>query len=421
MNSGFGAASRFPLFGYLGATLTRVQMSRKSVLIIGTGHLAYRIRKLARDRDCEIVHVASDALRSHAGDTSVFDAIAHGIQGVDLHALAMTFLVDDHDERNFELLIALVSIESTLPIVASFFNENIAPHLQAAHPNVRIMNPAKIAAPTFVAALDTPVTHTLRYVPAPIDQERLAPRSDNLIPRLMTGFGALVAVAVAYFHMRMQLSWLDALYFVVVTVATVGYGDITLKDASPVTKVAGIALILASTVFIWMIFSLTVDNIIKRRVQLALGRKRYGCRDHVILCGLGRLGSFIAEGLLARGEHVLVVERNEDAPAVAHLRALGADVYIGVAAAARARRRGRHAREGALLRDERRLRQPRGRTQRPLVRAGPEAGAPHLRRVDVRARQGTPGHPPHVQHDRDRRRAVLRRDAVAVTQFIPAS
>ena len=329
MNSGFGAASRFPLFGYLGATLTRVQMSRKSVLIIGTGHLAYRIRKLARDRDCEIVHVASDALRSHAGDTSVFDAIAHGIQGVDLHALAMTFLVDDHDERNFELLIALVSIESTLPIVASFFNENIAPHLQAAHPNVRIMNPAKIAAPTFVAALDTPVTHTLRYVPAPIDQERLAPRSDNLIPRLMTGFGALVAVAVAYFHMRMQLSWLDALYFVVVTVATVGYGDITLKDASPVTKVAGIALILASTVFIWMIFSLTVDNIIKRRVQLALGRKRYGCRDHVILCGLGRLGSFIAEGLLARGEHVLVVERNEDAPAVAHLRALGADVYIG--------------------------------------------------------------------------------------------
>ena len=208
-------------------------MPRKSVLIIGTGHLAYRVRKLARDRSYEIVQVTSEALRSHTGDTSVFDAIAHGIHGIDLRALAMTFLVDDHDERNFELLIALVSIESTLPIVASFFNENIAPHLQAAHPNVRILNPAKLAAPTFVAAMDTPVTHTLRYVPAPIDKERLARRPDNLIPSLMAAFGTLIALAVAYFHVRLQLSWLDALYFVVVTVATVGYGDITLLNAPP--------------------------------------------------------------------------------------------------------------------------------------------------------------------------------------------
>ena len=44
---------------------------------------------------------------------------------------------------------------------------------------MRILNQAKIAAPTFVAAMDTPVTHTLRYAPAPIDKKRLAPRSDN--------------------------------------------------------------------------------------------------------------------------------------------------------------------------------------------------------------------------------------------------
>ena len=91
----------------------------------------------------------------------------------------------------------------------------------------------------------------------------------------------------------------------------------------------GIGLILASTCFIWMIFSLTVDRIIKRRVQLALGRREYATRGHVIVCGLGRLGFFIAEGLIARGEHVLVVERNEDSSTIEHFRSLGADVYVG--------------------------------------------------------------------------------------------
>ena len=61
---------------------------------------------------------------------------------------------------------------------------------------------------------------------------------------------------VAYFHLADGLSWLDALYFVVVTTATVGYGDINLLNASALSKFVGIALILSSTCFIWMIFSL---------------------------------------------------------------------------------------------------------------------------------------------------------------------
>ena len=113
------------------------------------------------------------------------------------------------------------------------------------------------------------------------------------------------------------------------TVATVGYGDITLLNASAATKLVGIGLILTSTCFIWMIFSLTVDNIIKRRVQLALGRKRYSLSGHVILCGLGRLGFFIAEGLLKQGEKLLIVEKNENSPTIEYFRSRGADVYIG--------------------------------------------------------------------------------------------
>ncbi len=304
-------------------------MTAKAVLIVGSGHLAYRIRKLALAHGCEVNHLGPDVFRSPDSDEPVYDIIARTLHDLDLTPLATVFLVDDDDEHNLQLLIALISLQRDLRIVASLFNENIAPHLQAAHPNIRILNPARIAAPAFIDALNTPLTHAMRYVPAKIHDPPAPARSDNLVKALVGAFLTLIAAATTWFSIAEDLSWLDALYFVVVTVATVGYGDINLRDSAASSKVVGIGLILGSTIFIWMIFSLTVDRIIKQRVQYALGRKKYGKKGHVILCGLGRLGFFVAEGLLERGENLLIVEKNEDSSTIHYFRSRGVDVYIG--------------------------------------------------------------------------------------------
>lgn len=303
--------------------------AQKPHLVIGAGHLAHRIRNLAGTRGRGVIQCCHADLRAKDAEASPFDAITGALRLMDLSAVSTVYLVDDRDEYNLELLIALISLNKSLPIVASLYNENIAPHLQAANPNVRILNPAKLAAPAFVDALTTPLAHSLRYVPARIPPEPKSPHSDNLITRLVSAFAVVLTVAVVYFHFAEKLSWLNSAYFVIVTVATVGYGDITLLNAGAMSKLAGIALILSSTAFIWMIFSLTVDTIIKRRVQLSLGRRNYPGKGHVILCGLGRLGYFVGEGLLAKGERLLIVEKNEDSLNVDHFRRLGADVYIG--------------------------------------------------------------------------------------------
>lgn len=299
------------------------------VLIIGSGHLAARIRSLAANAALTSTHLSRDDTRSVDADESRGDALARILRDIDFATIDGVFLVDDRDDVNLELLIALASMHGDKILVASLFNESIAPHLQAAHPNIRVLNPARIAAPHFVRALDAHVTRTLRYVPAEHRAPRVAKRGDALISQLCAGFAGLIAAATAYFHVAERLSWLDAIYFVVVTVATVGYGDITLLHSGVVSKLVGIGLILCSTAFIWMIFSLTVDGIIKRRVQLALGRKVYAKRGHVILCGLGRLGHCIGEELLERGEHLLIIEQSADAPSVEYFRSRGADVYIG--------------------------------------------------------------------------------------------
>jgi hypothetical protein len=303
--------------------------SGSSVLVIGSGHLAHRIGKLAAARGHHVLHRRREDLYSAVREASTFDATTRALREVDLAALSTVFLVDDVDEHNFELLIALIAVDENVPVVASLFNENIGPHLQAANPNVRILNPAKIAAPAFVNALDDQLTHSLKYVPARIENDPGIFHADHLLKVLAGAFALMALLAVTFFHFEEKLSWIDAAYFVTVTIATVGYGDITLLHSSMLSKLVGIALILSSTAFIWMIFSLTVDGIIKRRAQLLLGRKRYKLRDHVILCGLGRLGYFVGEELLKRGERVLVIEREEGSTAIEHFRRLGADVYIG--------------------------------------------------------------------------------------------
>ena len=304
-------------------------MTPRRVAVIGSGHLARRIGKLASMRGYGVVHLAREALLDADEEESPFEALSRTLRSLDVESFATIFVVDDSDERNLEVLIALLSVDESLAIVVSLYNEQVAPHLRAAHRGITVLNPARIAAPAFVAALDAPLERTLRYVPARIaEQQPLAPRDDFM--RVLVGsFLLLIGATTTYFHLAEHLPWLDSAYFVVVSVTTVGYGDISLLHASAASKLVGILLLLGSTGFIWMIFSLTIDRIIRRRVQLALGRKRYSCDQHVILCGLGRLGSFVAEGLLARGERLVIVEADESASSAQYFRSRGADVYIG--------------------------------------------------------------------------------------------
>jgi voltage-gated potassium channel Kch len=304
-------------------------MSSQAVVVFGSGHLAARVFALAAARGLDPLRLTADRFAGHEDQPSRFEVIRREMATIDRTGLRAAILVDESDEQNLELAISLLAIDARLPVVVSMFNENITPHLQAANPSLKVLNPARIAAAVFVDALAAPIRHELRYAPVAQASQRVPSRPDWLIRLLVAGFAALVTSATAYFHFAEHLSWLDALYFVVVTTATVGYGDISLAHSSAASKLVGIGLILASTAFIWMIFSLTVDRIIKRRVQQALGHHAHTQRDHVIVCGMGRLGRLVAESLLQRGERVLVVEQNENSEAVEHLQALGADVYFG--------------------------------------------------------------------------------------------
>lgn len=305
-------------------------MRAASVYILGSGHLAHRVSKLLTASGHPVVHVKSLREQMTDGDASTLDAIKDALRDMQLEAARMIYVLFDTDADNLEVVISLLALFPDVPVSTSLFNENIRPHLEAANPSLRILNPARMSAPVFIAALEAPIARAGKGLRRIAFKPTLPARpKDAFLPTLVAAFIVLAISAAAYFHFYEGMAWIDAAYFMVVTISTVGYGDFNLQRAAPLSKIIGMAVMLASSVFIWVIFSLVIDRIIKRRVQLALGRRRYYYKDHIILCGLGRLGYFIAEALCAQGEQVVIIEQNEDSANAAYFRSRGVDVYHG--------------------------------------------------------------------------------------------
>ncbi len=154
---------------------------------------------------------------------------------------------------------------------------------------------------------------------------------------------ALLVISTLVLHLGYReppghsgLGVLDAAYFTVETVATVGYGDYSFAAQPTDMKIFGIALIVAGVTLVTTMFALLTNALVSRRLAQSLGHGRIpGMRGHVVLVGLGSVGMKVLEGLLAAGAEVVVIERMESNPYLTEARALQAPLVLGDATLAR--------------------------------------------------------------------------------------
>lgn len=119
-----------------------------------------------------------------------------------------------------------------------------------------------------------------------------------------------------------RMTVLDALYFTVETVGTVGYGDFYFRDQHVWLRAWAICLMIVGATLATVFFALLTNVLVSRRLEETLGRRRItGFDDHVVVVGLGTIGVAVVEGLRARGVDVIVVERDEHNRYLAQLRA----------------------------------------------------------------------------------------------------
>jgi Trk K+ transport system NAD-binding subunit len=156
--------------------------------------------------------------------------------------------------------------------------------------------------------------------------------------RLAVALAALFAVLVGStavlrltYHLpgASRFPVLDAVYFSVETITTVGYGDFTFRHQDPWLMAGAIVLMLLGALFVAVFFALLTNVLVSRRIEESLGRRRItGRSGHVLVIGLGSVGLRVVQRLAAAGADVVVVEKSEDNRHLQQVRALGVPVVI---------------------------------------------------------------------------------------------
>ena len=159
----------------------------------------------------------------------------------------------------------------------------------------------------------------------------------------------MMVLSTIYFHYAEALNWIDSLYFVVTMMATVGFGDISLRTSTTLSKIIGILLMIASVTNTAVIFALVSDSLLRRRLALTFGRRRVRLTDHILVVGIGSLGLQVIENLLKQGERVVAVDKQADGKYLPAVHAMGVPVVIGDAMYERALRDAGMARAKALV------------------------------------------------------------------------
>lgn len=138
-----------------------------------------------------------------------------------------------------------------------------------------------------------------------------------MVQRLKKSIGAfliILIIGIWGFMIFEELSFLDALYVTVVTLATVGYGDIT--PVTPEGRIFVIFFIVAGFSVTYYTLIMVVSLLLEGQIRDLLGRRGMErsiskMQDHIIVCGAGKVGSNVVQSLLEKKEPFVVIEKDD--------------------------------------------------------------------------------------------------------------
>jgi voltage-gated potassium channel len=135
---------------------------------------------------------------------------------------------------------------------------------------------------------------------------------------ILVGVPILLVAAgtIGYYEIEKDWSLLDALYMTVITLSTIGYGEV--HELSDAGKVFTICLILGGAFTFLYTAAEIIRSVVSGEVAEMLGQQQREralaeIRNHIIVCGYGRMGKLVCSEFSRDGVPFVLVDVNEDA------------------------------------------------------------------------------------------------------------
>ncbi len=127
-------------------------------------------------------------------------------------------------------------------------------------------------------------------------------------------YACVLLMGMTGYHFLEGWSWLESLYMTVITITTVGFGEVRPLDIQG--QVFTIALVLLGVGCFTYTFGIIADYLVAGQLNEFLFHRRMktmirSMKEHYIVCGLGRVGFQVAEELRRAQQPVAIIEENE--------------------------------------------------------------------------------------------------------------
>ncbi|GIR89531.1 MAG: hypothetical protein CM15mP87_10230 [Candidatus Neomarinimicrobiota bacterium] len=126
-------------------------------------------------------------------------------------------------------------------------------------------------------------------------------------------FIALIVIGSLGYYVIGGSKWtlLDSLYMTIITLASVGYGEVHALDNSG--KVWSILLIIFGVTGVGALFRTINEEIIQSQLFWKNKMKKTISKleNHYIICGYGRMGAVIASELKAKNQKFIIIDNDE--------------------------------------------------------------------------------------------------------------
>jgi voltage-gated potassium channel len=127
----------------------------------------------------------------------------------------------------------------------------------------------------------------------------------------------VIAVSVAGYRLLggPSVSFLQALYMAIITLAGVGYGEIVDTSTSPVLRVFNIFVVLVGVTLTVYVFSAVTAFLVEGELTNFFWRRKMQKRiselkNHYVICGYGRIGSIVAAEFTRQKMPFVIVDRD---------------------------------------------------------------------------------------------------------------